>query len=149
MFYLNRLYPILILGMLVISACQTINATNAKLSKSEGLRTNAPQYALHGPFAVGYKQLTAGKGTAYPLEVSLWYPALTSKGFEEQITYVIKHKDATWSPKQKAFVYGHALLNAEIDGSHGPYPLIVFSHGFTHAHPCIMFCLNTMPPMAL
>jgi predicted dienelactone hydrolase len=27
-------------------------------------------------------------------------------------------------------IYGHALLNADVDGSQGPYPLVVYSHGF-------------------
>ncbi|MFN8374405.1 MAG: hypothetical protein U0694_16200 [Anaerolineae bacterium] len=39
-------------------------------------------------------------------------------------------KDPTLPADLDTIVYGHALLNAEIDASEAPYPLIVFSHGF-------------------
>jgi predicted dienelactone hydrolase len=130
MFSLNRLSPFLILVVLVISACQTINGTDIK-DTSKGLRPNAPTYAAHGPFAVGYRQLIVGKDSNHPLELSLWYPARNPTGAKEGITYIIKNKRSTWSPKHQPIIYGHALLNTEIDSSHGPYPLIVFSHGFS------------------
>ena len=93
-------------------------------------RPDAPPYAVHGPFAVGYKSLVIGEGTEHPLEGSLWYPALNPTGRKEEITYDIKLKDSTWSTDLPKVVYGHALLNAEIDASQGPYPLVVWSPGF-------------------
>lgn len=48
---------------------------------------------MHGPFAVGYKAVVIGAGTAHPLEGSLWYPALNPTGRKEEITYAIKLRD--------------------------------------------------------
>jgi len=94
------------------------------------MRPDAPAYAARGPFAVGYKPLVIGAGTKHPLEGSLWYPALNPTGRKEEITYAIKQKDTTWSTDLPKIVYGHALLNAEIDAAQGAYPLVVWSPGF-------------------
>ena len=95
-----------------------------------GARPDAPTYAARGPFAVGYKPLVIGAGTKHPLEGSLWYPALNPTGRKEEITYAIKQKDTTWSTDLPKIIYGHALLNAEIDAAQGAYPLVVWSPGF-------------------
>src|SRR4051794_26572420 len=60
-----------------------------------GLRADAPPYAVHGPFAVGYKPLVSGEGTEHPLDISIWYPALNPTGTMEQVTYDIELKDST------------------------------------------------------
>jgi len=114
---------------LLLSACQPVMPVPAQ--PPAGLRPDAPTYAVHGPFAVGYQPLVSGEGTARPLEVSLWYPALNPTGAEEKVTYDMKIKDATMTGDPQTFVYGHALLNAAVDGSQGPYPLVIFSHGFS------------------
>jgi predicted dienelactone hydrolase len=97
----------------------------------QGARPDAPTYAARGPFAVGYKPLVIGAGTERPLEGSLWYPALNPTGRKEEVTYEIKMKGSAWTTDLPTVVYGHALLNADIDGSKGPYPLVVWSHGFS------------------
>jgi predicted dienelactone hydrolase len=96
----------------------------------QGLRPDAPTYAARGPFAVGYKRLVIGEGSKHPLEAGLWYPALNPAGGKEDITYTIKLKGSAWVTDLPPIIYGHALLNAEIDGSKGPYPLVVWSHAF-------------------
>jgi len=116
---------------LLLSACQPVMPV--PIQPPAGLRPDAPPYAVHGPFAVGYKPLVIGEGTEHPLEASLWYPALNPTGAEEEVTYDMKIKDATWSPDTPPVVYGHALLNAGVDGSQGPYPLVIFSHGFSNS----------------
>lgn len=96
-----------------------------------GLRPDAPTYALHGPFWVGYKNVVVGKGADRPLNTHLWYPAINSKGEKEDITYKVNgFKDDSLPTGLVNETYGHALLNAEVDASKGPYPLLVFSHGF-------------------
>ena len=114
----------------------------------QGLRPDAPTYAVHGPFAVGYKSLVIGEGTEHPLEGSLWYPALNPTGRKEEITYAITQKDTTWSTDLPKVIYGHALLNAEIDDAQGPYPLVVWSPGFVPARHGTAACSSTTPPMA-
>ena len=81
-------------------------------------RPDAPAYAKHGPFAVGTFDL-AIQDASRPLAATIWYPALNPNKAEEKVTY----KYGSYP------VDGHALLNATPDGSKGPYPLIVFSHG--------------------
>lgn len=113
---------------LLLSACQPVRPVPAQ--PPAGLRPDAPTYAVHGPFAVGYKAVVIGAGTAHPLEGSLWYPALNPTGRQEEITYAIKQKDTTWSTDKPKIIYGRALLNAAIDAAQGPYPLVVWSPGF-------------------
>jgi len=113
---------------LLLSACQPIMPISTQ--PPAGLRPDAPPYAVRGPFAVGYKSVVIGAGTDHPLEGSLWYPALNPTGRKEAITYAIKQKDTTWSTDLPKIVYGHALLNAEIDAAQGAYPLVVWSPGF-------------------
>ena len=123
---------LLTLAMLTLLV-STFAPTNAegKGPNPVGLRPDAPEFAKHGPYWVGYKALVVGEGTARQLDTHLWYPALNPKEVEEEITYKInKFKDPTLPSDLVNETYGHALLNAEADTSKGPYPLIVFSHGF-------------------
>ncbi len=113
---------------LLLSACQPIMPVPTR--SPAGPRPDAPTYAVRGPFAVGYKPLVIGEGTEHPLEGSLWYPALNPTGSKEEITYSIKLKDTTISTDLPKVIYGHALLNAEINAAQGPYPLVVWSPGF-------------------
>ncbi len=52
-------------------------------------------------------------------------------GANEEIAYDVVFKDTTWSPATPPVVYGRASLEAEIDATGGPYPLIVLSHSFS------------------
>ncbi len=133
MFALNRLFMGLMLSALLVSACQPIQAPAQDQTPPvpQGLRPDAPPYAVRGSFAVGYQPLVSGEGTERPLEVSLWYPALNPTGEREEVTYDMKIKDATWVGDPQTVVYGHALLNAAVDDSQGPYPLVIYSHGFS------------------
>jgi predicted dienelactone hydrolase len=128
-----RFFLGLILVALLVSACQSVQAPAPQqtLSASKSLRPDAPPFAMHGPFGVGYRPLVIDEGTERPLEVSSWYPAHIPAGAIEEVTYDVKHKDVTWSPNTPPVVHGHALQNADIDDSKGPYPLVIFSHGFS------------------
>jgi predicted dienelactone hydrolase len=91
---------------------------------------------VRGPFAVGYRLLISGEGTARPLDLSVWYPALNPMGAPEEVRYDFKFKDnAGWAPATPPVVYGHALLDAAVDGSQGTYPLVILSHGFSQSAP--------------
>ena len=97
---------------------------------SEGLRPDAPEFAKHGPFWVGYKSLVIGEGSDRPLEAGLWYPALNPKGAKEEITYPITLKFPT-NIDTPTVVYGQALLDAAVNASAAPYPLVIFSPGYS------------------
>lgn len=84
------MFTILLLIALLLSACQPIHPQEKLLAPEPvGLRPDAPEYAKHGPFWVGYKALVIGEGTDRPLEAGLWYPALNPKGLKEEITYAL------------------------------------------------------------
>jgi predicted dienelactone hydrolase len=90
-----------------------------------GLRPDAPTYALHGPFWVGVTQLEA-ETPYHPTKIMVWYPALNPEGAEETTTYNYDYDpDSGVMP-----IAGHALDDAAPDSSGGPYPLVIFVHGW-------------------
>jgi predicted dienelactone hydrolase len=145
MLHINRLFTILLLLALILSACEPIQPpvmqsapaapaveqNIAAPAEAHGLRPDAPAFAIHGPFAVGYRPLVIGEGTDHPLDAGLWYPALNPNGAKEEVVYTIKLKIPMEQPDMPALVNGHALLDAKIDVAAAPYPLVVFSHGFS------------------
>ncbi|MFN8440630.1 MAG: prolyl oligopeptidase family serine peptidase [Caldilineaceae bacterium] len=135
MFTLRTLFAFIVLfSILLVSACQPIQAPapNQAPSAPQGLRPDAPPYAVHGPFGVGYWSPANSDGSTRPMQMSIWYPALNPTGKQEKIAYTTDLKDATIPADQRIVPsLGHALLNAEVDVAKGPYPLVVFSHGFT------------------
>jgi len=96
-----------------------------------GLRPDVPTYGVRGPFGVGYKTLTVETGTDQPLEIDLWYPALNAMGVTEAIVYEITLKNPGLSIDTPPVIYGRALPGALFDHSMKPYPLVIFSHGFS------------------
>ena len=46
---------------LLLSACQPIQAPTKPQGAQRAPRPDAPPYAVHGPFAVGYKSLVIGE----------------------------------------------------------------------------------------
>lgn len=127
----NHLFTIFVLFALIVSACQPIQPAEKLLAPEPvGLRPDAPEYAKHGPFWVGYRSLVMNEGTDHPLEGGLWYPALNPSGIKEEITYTITTKIPVEGMNPTAAISGHALLRAEMAAAAAPYPLVVYSHGF-------------------
>src|SRR5436190_10606673 len=91
-----------------------------KMPDPVGLRTDAPDYAKHGPFWVGTRELTIpDKEGKRPLPLTVWYPALNPKGSPEEVTYSYDNFATI-----KGFTQpGHALKDAAADTSKGSYPL--------------------------
>ena len=86
-----------------------------------GLRPDAPEYALHGPYWVGTREISAPD---VQTGLRFWYPALNPQGLAEQNTYeVVTHYPDT--PTES----GQALDDAAPNQEQGPYPLVVFMHG--------------------
>src|SRR5690606_9188527 len=81
----NRLLSVLLLAALLLSACQPITPPERPQSpEPQGLRPDAPEYAKHGPYWVGYAPAVIGEGTARPIEAALWYPAQNLDGMQEE-----------------------------------------------------------------
>lgn len=84
-----------------------------------GQRPDAPPYGRRGPLGVGTRDFTI-LDSQRPLEATVWYPALNPDSRPVETTYrsgLLLNVD------------GQALRDAEPDRDHGPYPLVVFSHG--------------------
>ncbi|NLF75475.1 MAG: hypothetical protein GX573_07235 [Chloroflexi bacterium] len=96
-----------------------------------GLRPDAPPYALHGPYWVGMIEGTIDADGERPLPFRVWYPALNPTGAEEYIEYPT---DVQFFPVPEggpSVTLGHALADAEPDLSGAPYPVVVYSPGFS------------------
>lgn len=81
-------------------------------------RPDAPRYAQRGPYAVGTQEITVPQA-GRELQATVWYPALNAGGQDQTTTY---HYGVL-------ALDGGALRDAAPDAAHGPYPLVVFSHG--------------------
>ncbi len=126
----NRLLTMLLLFALLLSACQPITRPPApEPLPPQGLRLDAPPYAVHGLYAVGVRnfKIEATKDNERTLTISVWYPALNPNGVEELVIYEMGFP-AGETPNFA--VYGHAIKDAVPAMAGEPYPLIVH----THAH---------------
>lgn len=78
-------------------------------------RPDAPPYGKSGPYAVGVIPEAVIADAVRPLTVTVWYPAVAGNG--PRATYSLRGE-------------GQAVIGAEPAPKGGPFPLIVFSHGF-------------------
>lgn len=106
-------------GVLLMTACG-------------GSETPSLAYAAPGRHAVGYQVFTTAGAQQQPLTLRAWYPAHQSGDQRSaKITYTAPNKfDEQITPGKEITAVGAALANAEPDGTAGPYPLVVFSHGY-------------------
>lgn len=137
MLRINRLLTILVLLALLVSACQPIVApvttpapdVDVVPATGQGLRPDAPVYALRGPYVVGVRNFArqAVNEAERPLNVTVWYPALNPEGLPESYRYTM---DFAAGEMPLFAVNGYALENAAPATPTGPYPLVVHTHGF-------------------
>ena len=87
-------------------------------------------YSERGSYRVGTGELMI-EGE-WPLEISLWYPAVNGEDVEEVIrySYEIKMADPLGRVTLARFA-GKALRDARYDLSAAPYPLVILSSGFS------------------
>ncbi|MBL8918357.1 MAG: acetylxylan esterase [Myxococcaceae bacterium] len=104
--------------------------------------TAAPDPAKFGPFPVGVRTVTyqdrrrpKPDGTPRLLVTEIWYPATQDTRGKPTVSYDIKER---FTPEQVAMLQNaatvplletQAVRDATPAKSHGPFPLIVFSHG--------------------
>lgn len=89
-------------------------------------------YAAPGRHAVGYQVFTTAGAQQQPLTLRVWYPARQRDDERSAtITYTAPNKfDEQITPGKELTAVGAALANARPDRTGGPYPLVVFSHGY-------------------
>lgn len=121
----NVFFRGLVLLALVLMAFTVIAQEEEEMTRT-GFRPDAPTYAIRGPHPAGTMDMVI-EDEDRPLPVTIWYPALNPDGLEEAYTYPVNYPPNL--PPLEA--YGMALFEAEPDAESGPYPLVVFSHGFT------------------
>lgn len=103
--------------LVVLFVCAgSLAAQDAPTPEPVGLRPDAPQYALHGPYWVGTRSFS-GQTESHATTVQLWYPALNPDREPERYLY-----------SDTVTVEGNAIFNAEPDAANGPYPLVIFAH---------------------
>lgn len=119
------IFTILVVVALLLGAINVM-AQEGEAPARTGLRPDAPTYGVRGPHPVGTMDMVLDNEER-PLPVTIWYPALNPDGLEEIYTYPANYPPV-FPPLE---VYGHALFEAAPDTANGPYPLVVWSHGFT------------------
>lgn len=130
MSYSRRILSITLLVALLLSAVRPVLAQESAPNMAPyTARVDAPTFGVRGPYAVGVSDLViepeGGDGRSIP--VTIWYPALNPDALTEDETYVLDFEE----PNMPNFaIAGRALRDADPDTSGGPYPLIVYSHGY-------------------
>lgn len=131
MLHAKRFITLFTLVAVVLSACQPITRPAASASQPpQGLRPDAPPYAVRGPFAVGERDFVVGESED-ALQVGVWYPGLNPTNAKEEITYQISEKAGSLPPLPPAslIVLGQAIADAIPDPAQEPYPLVIFAPG--------------------
>ena len=133
---MQRSFTFVLLLIVCLLCIGPLVAQDAPTPEPVGLRPDAPEYAQHGPYWVGTQELVIDEGSEHPIPVTIWYPALNPDNAPEAVVYRV----AEGSPAEMYLppgwaegvtVTGNALKDAPPDASAGPYPLVIFSHGFT------------------
>ena len=115
---------VVLIVVVVLGIVPLAGAQEGPSPEAVGLRPDAPPYALHGPYWVGTREFVI-EDNERPLPVTVWYPALNPDRAEEVSAYTIDYPPTIFNET----VAGHAVQDAAVDVEHGPYPLVIFSHG--------------------
>ena len=121
---------VLLLALLLVGTVPPALAQDsAPVMRPHGPRADAPPYGMRGPFAVGVRDfvIESEEEGGRPIPITVWYPAANPEQDTEDETYVTDYDD----PYVPNFaIAGRALRDAEPDASSGPYPLVIYSHGY-------------------
>ena len=97
---------------LIFGACQPITRPPAAEPRPpQGLRPDAPPYAVRGPYAVGVRDFVIDTPDR-KIAVSVWYPALNPTAKPEAVTYALGFPT---NPFPEFTIAGHALRDAVPD----------------------------------
>lgn len=112
----------------------TATSTTTSSTTSSTLVTSTPSltYAAPGRHAVGYRDFATVGAQEQPLTLRAWYPAQPADEPAATITYTATNKfGEEITPGEQITSVGRALADAEPEPTDEPYPLVVFSHGFS------------------
>jgi predicted dienelactone hydrolase len=114
-------------------------ADGAPLPFSPAGPGSAPDTMVAGPFPVGVATVDYTDAKGRLLRTEVWYPAVQSARGDPTWTYDLKMEAAEpidLGARRDEFmaaeippIASKAVRNAAIDRAHGPYPVMLFSHG--------------------
>ncbi|MCB0185008.1 MAG: prolyl oligopeptidase family serine peptidase [Caldilineaceae bacterium] len=131
MFYRRFKVSGFVLVAIFLIACQPIvQPLPSEPQPPQGLRPDAPPYAIRGPFAVGTRDYVVAKED-HTLLLTAWYPARNPENAREEIRYQLTEGISSVPPVPPArhIIKGRALRDAAPDVAQGPYPLVVHAPG--------------------
>ena len=121
-----NLVSLLVVFAMLLGVCPPVLAQESPPAPGpQGLRPDAPEYAVHGPYAVGTREFMVEAGDR-TMPITVWYPALNPEDKPEEIIYSMDISD---QGLPEFPVLGNAILDAPADMSGAPYPLVIWSHG--------------------
>lgn len=119
-------------GLLATGCATTRSAQPSTTSATTETSTPSLTYAAPGTHAVGYRVFTTTGAQQQPLTVRAWYPAVRTTTEYVPITYIAPNKFGEQiTPGEQIASVGQALADAQPEQIDEPYPLVVFSHGFS------------------
>ena len=122
-------------GLLPLGAALALLPASAAVAVpdavSERPEVSSSTYSARGPHAVGYRHVADRGAQGRRLDLRVWYPAAHRAGAEPRIRYAQRNKfNRQDLPVRYVTALGAAHRGGAPDREHGPYPLVVFSHGY-------------------
>jgi predicted dienelactone hydrolase len=107
-------------------------ATSTTATTATASTTPSLTYATPGTHAVGYQVFTTTGAQEQPLTVRVWYPAVRATAEPGPIEYTAPNKFGEQiTPGKEITSVGRAVADAQPEQADEPYPLVVFSHGYS------------------
>ncbi|MEZ5376810.1 MAG: alpha/beta fold hydrolase [Acidimicrobiales bacterium] len=121
---------VLTVGGLLTNGCAS--PQSSATAPTPGAGSPALTYAEQGTHGVGYQVFTSTGAQDQALTLRAWYPATRADDQRPTtITYVAPNKfNEQITPGAEITAVGSAIDGGEPERTGGPYPLVVFSHGY-------------------
>ncbi len=130
----RSLAAVLAAGLLASGCASERTTTTSTTLPSSTPPSSTPSltYAAPGSHAVGTRVFTTTGAQEQPLTVRAWYPAVRTTPEPGPISYTAPNKFGEQiTPGAQITSVGRALADAQPEQTDEPYPLVVFSHGYS------------------
>lgn len=125
----EKLLLVVLVALIVSAVLFVPTGLPGTLAGRSGALSDAPPYALPGPQPVGMRAITGDEGA--PLDLTLWYPALSSSAQSRPTRYPYRVKMGDpFGTVSIASYAGRAAADAPYDLSDAPNPTVILSPGF-------------------
>ncbi|MFN8377860.1 MAG: hypothetical protein U0452_04240 [Anaerolineae bacterium] len=130
---MQRSFTFVLLLVVCLVCLGPVAAQDAPSPEPVGLRPDAPQYALHGPYWVGIQDFPITfeypDGMTRDSRVTIWYPAQAPAADAEPFTYPAEPRALAYAGPLFFPRTGEAYADAVPATEGAPYPLVIYSHG--------------------